>query len=909
MQTVFTIATWQNITPSQAFKLRDWTLANRTTILDDSSTHPGLRFAFTMHEIALDLLILLGGVWLVAVTLRPLGLPTIMGELIVGVLLGPAVFGWIQPGELIQLLAEIGIFFLMFHAGVETQPLEFFQALKRSMGVAVVGAIVPFTVSFSVALLFGLSMVGATFVALTMTATAVVITLKSLKDLGLANTRVARVIVASCVIDDLLTLIFFGLVIGVLSGGEFEPMILLITLGKVLGFVAVAVVLGKYVYPRLSLPFRSEGGKGFTFVLVMALALGLFAEAIGLHIILGAYLAGLFFEEKVAHPNLVRIVKDRAYGIAYSFLGPIFFISLGFSITFDISLSTIGFILVLTAVVIVGQILSAGGMALRMGMPKLEALTVGVGMCGRAEIAFILASLALAQGAIDKPVFSALIFTAFVLNLFTPLALKGCAILLEGKAMPQADALSGLVQIDTFGAPLVDERYDGKLRHELPRVEDAVVIYGYGPEVATLMEELEGRGIATVIIEEDEASARRLHARGVSVVQASIAEGDLDLRPLLKARALVANGDDEYNATLALSARELGFEGPIVALIDNPNRRAPLQLAGATAAFTPTHVLAAAVAVRASAQIGPRITGVQPLGNLLEVVEVRVHDESSLAHKTLAEAGIHTQTGVHIVGQWSEGMLTSAPAADEPLQPGMILIGAGSPDSINRLSEIARPIKKEGRIVVAGYGDVGSKLVEMLTDAGEDVCVIDTREMPNVDVVGDVLDSSVLERAGLADARVVILAGENDSATLLAATVVRDFAPEVPIIACAMLEENVNRLQQGGADFALSVSQVAGQLLAHHILGKMVSQQAHIKLVKHPAAQLAGHHPFESGIDETNQCRIVAVERNGEIIMDLPATFVLAADDDIYVCGTVDALNQFYDSFQQDQSSSVPAAI
>ena len=170
-----------------------------------------------MHEIALDLLFLLGGIWLVAVTLRPLGLPTVMGELIVGVLLGPAVLGWIEPGELIQLLAEIGIFFLMFHAGIETQPLEFYQALKKSMGVAVVCAIVPFSVSFGVALLFGLDLVGATFVGLTMTATAVVITLKSLKDLKLANTRVARVIIASCVIDDLLTLVFFGLVIGVLS--------------------------------------------------------------------------------------------------------------------------------------------------------------------------------------------------------------------------------------------------------------------------------------------------------------------------------------------------------------------------------------------------------------------------------------------------------------------------------------------------------------------------------------------------------------------------------------------------------------------------------------------------------------------------------------------------------------------
>ena len=117
-----------------------------------------------MHDVALDLLILLAGIWLVAVTLRPLGLPTVMGELIVGVLVGPAVLGLIEPDEAIQLLAEIGIFFLMFHAGVETQPLEFLDALKRSLGVAIVGAIVPFSVSFGVSLWFGLDFVGAIFV-------------------------------------------------------------------------------------------------------------------------------------------------------------------------------------------------------------------------------------------------------------------------------------------------------------------------------------------------------------------------------------------------------------------------------------------------------------------------------------------------------------------------------------------------------------------------------------------------------------------------------------------------------------------------------------------------------------------------------------------------------------------------
>ncbi len=854
-----------------------------------------------MHEIALDLLFLLGGVWLVAVTLRPLGLPTVMGELIVGVLLGPAVLGWIEPGELIQLLAEIGIFFLMFHAGIETQPLEFYQALKKSMGVAVVGAIVPFSVSFGVALLFGLDLVGATFVGLTMTATAVVITLKSLKDLNLANTRVARVIIASCVIDDLLTLVFFGLVIGVLSGGEFEPLSVVVTLGKVIGFVTVAVLVGRFVYPRLTLPFRSEGGKGFTFVLLMALAFGLFAEAIGLHIILGAYLAGLFFEEKVAHPNLVRIVKDRAYGIAYSFLGPIFFISLGFSITFDISTSTMGLIALLTTSVIIGQIVSAGGMALRMGLPRFEALTVGVGMCGRAEIAFILASLALAQGAIDQDAFTALIFTAFLLNLFTPLALKGCAGLLQGKAAQQADATSGIVQIDTFGSPLVEERHEGPLLHELPNLEDVVVIYGYGPEVESLIAELDSRGLPTVIIEENETVARRLHARGERVVHASVADGDLDLHPLENARALVANGKDEYNALLAVSAREFGFGGPIVALIDNPNRRGPMQLAGATAAFTPNHVLAAAIAVRASAKIGPRITGVQPLGNLLEVVEIRVHNASPFANKTLEESAIHANTGVHIVGQWVDEALHSPPTSDQHLQPGMILVGAGSPDSIKRLSEIAHPITNEGRIVVAGYGDVGSKLVEMLNDAEEAVCVIDRTEQPLVNVVGDVLDTNVLERAELATARVIILACDNDSATLLAASVVRDYAPDVPILACAALEDNVGRIQHAGADFALSVSQVAGQLLTHHILGEIVSHQAHIKMVKRSAIKLVGRHPLESSIREHTGCTIVAVERTGEVIMEISSSFALSEEDQLYVCGTVDALKRFNDQFVASQ--------
>lgn len=847
-----------------------------------------------MHQIALDLLILLCGIWIVAVTLRPLGLPTVMGELIVGVLLGPAVFGFITPNDAIQLLAELGIFFLMFHAGIETQPLEFYDSLKRSFGVAVAGAIGPFVVSFGVAILFGMEVTGAIFIGLTMSATAVVITLKSLKDLGLANTRIARIFLASCVIDNLITLIFFGLIIGVLTDGTFEPVSIIISLAKVIGFFIVALFLGRWIYPRLTMPFRSKGGKGFTFVLLVAFAFGLFAEAIGLHMIIGAYLAGLFFEEKVAHPNLVRIVKDRTYGIAYSFLGPIFFISLGFSISFDFNLTGVAFIVLLTLTVITGQIMSAGGMALRIGLPFREALTIGVGLCGRAEMAFIIASLALAQGAIDQTTFSALIVTAFLLNLFTPLGLKGCAVLLEGKAVRDANAMKGVLQLDTFETPLIDENLEGELLKTLPMVDDTVVIFGYGPEVDSFINELESRKIPLVIVVDEEVLARKLSSRNYHVVHASLSDDDdLDLSAVISARAIVANGRDEDDATLAMRVRELGFTGPLIALIDNPNRRAPMQLAGATTAFTPNHVLSAVAAVRASDKIGPRVTGVQPLKHHLEIAEIRIHENSPLMNKTSSDP-IWLKTGAHIVAQWVNNALLSGPTKDEKFQTGMILVAAGTSESIKRISEISHPITKQGPIVVVGYDDVGNKLVEMLRAAGESVCVIDTMEKPGVDVVGDILDKYVYDHAELLVSRVMILACENDNTTLLASTVARNYAPDVPIIACTQLEESVGRIQQAGADFAVSVSEVSGQLLSHHILGDMVSQQSHVKLVKLSAGILEGTHPVQNKILERARCTIIGILRNDEIISNFSETFRIEMNDEVYVCGVASSFQQLY---------------
>ena len=455
-----------------------------------------------------------------------------------------------------------------------------------------------------------------------------------------------------------------------------------------------------------------------------------------------------------------------------------------------------------------------------------------------------------------------------------------------------------LMVFPIFVIPFIEERFERRLPTTLPNLDDQVVIYRYGPAVETLVEELRRARLPVVILEEDVVVARRLHDRGHKVVLVQLEEDDPDLSPLANARILITNGPDHDNAVITLSAREQGFEGTIVALVADPFHRQPMMRAGASMAFTPQHMLAAALAARASANISPRVAGVQPLGGHLEIVEVRVHDGSPLAGKTLAESGIRSEAGATIVGQWVGGALEPPPGANTPLQPGTILIAAGSQDSIRRLGDIIRPIAKDGPILIAGYGGMGSKIAELLTDVGEEVQTIDVEPREGVTVEGDALDRHVLERAGLHEARAVIIALGTDSATLFASAVTRDLAPEIPIIASVAHTKNISRTHRAGADFAMSVSRVAGQILAYQVLGEeSVSLERSIKLIKVAPGELAGKNPIESEIRQRTGCSIVAVERNDDIIIELDGDFRFRADDAVYICGSQDAVDHYFEVF------------
>jgi Trk K+ transport system NAD-binding subunit len=197
-------------------------------------------------------------------------------------------------------------------------------------------------------------------------------------------------------------------------------------------------------------------------------------------------------------------------------------------------------------------------------------------------------------------------------------------------------------------------------------------------------------------------------------------------------------------------------------------------------------------------------------------------------------------------------------------------------------------------------------VAEFLRDAGESVTIVDSEPDPRVDYVGDPFNPELLQQAGIADAQAVILAFGSDSATLFAAAVVRNVAPEVIIIAGTSRQENTARIHRAGADFALAVGQVAGQLLAYHLLGQQsVSLEAEIKLVAAAPGALAERPLNTIEIRERTGCSLVAVERGDDVIVEFPGGFALAPGDIVYITGTNDTIAQFHRAYPGTTSAHI----
>lgn len=366
--------------------------------------------------------------------------------------------------------------------------------------------------------------------------------------------------------------------------------------------------------------------------------------------------------------------------------------------------------------------------------------------------------------------------------------------------------------------PFLEERFEEKVpRAASDKLANHVLVYRFGPAVETLLHRLRSHDIPSLVLETDEAQARAVMESEQPVVFSRAEEDVLHACRLAQARAIVANGRDQENAALILRARQMGFRGDIFAFVEDPSHRKPMELSGATAAYTPRHIIAAALAAHASDRISPRLPGLDQVGGV-ERREVRMLASSPFCGRPLREAALPAA----VVGIWSLSRLHTRVSADTLLEPGTVLelVGdaAALEQSARRLG--AKLLRNSGPFLVAGFGEVGRKVHELLTDMDEEVRVIERHAGPSVDVAGDVLDASVLERAGLAGARALVLALDSDDSTLFATVIARDLVDDVTIIARVNHARNLDDIHRAGADFALSISGISGEMLSARLLGR-----------------------------------------------------------------------------------------
>ena len=366
--------------------------------------------------------------WLGGALASRIGYPSILGEILAGVLFGPPILGWIHSSGGLVVLAEIGVFLMMLYVGMEIDPTSLKTLPWSALFVALGGYLVPFLATFFVAHQAGLERIPALLAGTVTGVTSLAIMSRIFIDLKLFNTRLSVVLMAGALIGDTVGLLVFAGVVSMADLGGVEPLQTALILGKAALFFVVTFILGWKVIPvlgrRLTRAGFTERTANFTLVLMVALIFAEMAELAGLHSVLGAFFAGLFLHEgvlkrKLSH-ELTRLVHDLSLG----FLAPIFFVLSGFRITLNIFAGDLRLLVFIVFAAFFGKLLSGLLGYLASGMGWREGLVVGAGLNARGGVDIILAGIALELGLVNRDLFSILVFTGILTTLAVPPLLK-----------------------------------------------------------------------------------------------------------------------------------------------------------------------------------------------------------------------------------------------------------------------------------------------------------------------------------------------------------------------------------------------------------------------------------------------------------------------------------------------------
>lgn len=374
----------------------------------------------------LALAIILLSTKLLGLATELVNMPQIVGALLAGLFLGPAGFGIVKNTDLLNQLASLGVIFLMFHAGLETDTKELKKMGMASLCIAVLGVILPLIGGIVVySTFFGMGnhieMLKAVFTGVVLTATSVSITVEALREMGKLNTSVGSVILGAALIDDILGIIILTIVSGIAVPNT-EISSVFIKIGLYVVFLYV-VSLGVRRFFEWMNHKRAYSKRTAVFLISFCLLMAYITETyFGVADITGAYFAGMM----VCHIEKTKNTVSEKVDIAsYLFFSPVFFASIGLQTDLsNFSIHLVLFCIVLMIVAILSKMIGCGLGAKIMGFSGKEALCIGIGMVSRGEVALIVARKGQEANILDATIFPAIVLMVIVTTLLTPIFLR-----------------------------------------------------------------------------------------------------------------------------------------------------------------------------------------------------------------------------------------------------------------------------------------------------------------------------------------------------------------------------------------------------------------------------------------------------------------------------------------------------
>jgi len=349
-----------------------------------------------------------------------LGQPSVLGKLIIGIILGPAVLGWINNNDFIHYFSEIGVLLLMFLAGLETDLNQLKKNWKAAFAVAILGILLPFVGGFGIGELFGLNTPYSLFIGVLLCATSVSITVQVLKDMNRLNSPEGSTILGAAVVDDVLVVVLLAVMTSFLGTGE-EVSLGLLVGKKVLFFIGV-ILAGAFLVPQFLkvLSKLKVTEPVVSIALVICFGFVYFADLLGMAGIIGAFAAGI----AISQTEFKHTVESKIEPIAYAVFVPIFFVSIGLNVSFSGIGSQIGFIVALAIVAIVTKLIGGAIGSKLTGFNNRSSLIIGAGMVSRGEVALIIAATGLQESLLLPEYFTATIVVIIATTLFAPPLLK-----------------------------------------------------------------------------------------------------------------------------------------------------------------------------------------------------------------------------------------------------------------------------------------------------------------------------------------------------------------------------------------------------------------------------------------------------------------------------------------------------